>query len=98
MNRSDTKSISWNSTDLDPIHQYGKMPNIVLCKHDKILYLVIKSLYWSRLTVVNREAKEEVPYDGLSMNAREYFTRTNLIKIKNGFTNEPQTLALQYSR
>ena len=26
----------------------------------------------SRLTVVSREAKEEVPCDGLSTNAREY--------------------------
>ena len=37
----------------------------------------------SRLTVVSREAKEEVPCDGLSTNACEYFTRTNLVKIKN---------------
>ena len=36
----------------------------------------------SRLTVVSREAKEEVPCDCLSTNAREYFTRTNLVKIK----------------
>ena len=36
----------------------------------------------SRLTVVSREAKEEVPCDGLSTNAREYFTRTNLAKTK----------------
>ena len=38
---------------------------------------------------VSREAKEEVPCDGLSTNAREYFTRTNLVKIKNAITDEP---------
>ena len=43
----------------------------------------------SRLTVVSREAKEEVPCDGLLTNAREYFTRTNLVKIKNVITHEP---------
>ena len=43
----------------------------------------------SRLTVVNCEAKEEVPCDGLSTNARDYFTRTNLVKIKNAIKNEP---------
>ena len=85
----------------------------------------------SRLTVVSREAKEEVPCDGhspsivlktqkyilasdmchlaesivdvrtvqsLSTNAREYFTRTNLAKIKNAITYEPLMLALHYSR
>ena len=36
----------------------------------------------SRLTVVSREAKEEVPYGGLTMNVREYFIRTNLVNIK----------------
>ena len=41
------------------------------------------------LMVVSREAKEEVPCDGLLMNAREYFTRTHLVKIKNAITNEP---------
>ena len=46
-------------------------------------------IYISRLTVVSREAKEEVPYDGLSTNAREYFTRTNLAKTKNTITYEP---------
>ena len=25
----------------------------------------------------------------LAMNTREYFTRTNLVKLKNRFTNEP---------
>ena len=35
---------------------------------------------------VSREAKEEVPCNGLSTNAREYFTRTNL---KNTPTDEP---------
>ena len=43
----------------------------------------------SRLTVVSREANEEVPCDGLSTNAREYFTRTNLDKMKNAPTDEP---------
>ena len=52
----------------------------------------------SRLTVVSREAKEGVPCDDLSTNAREYFTRTNLVKIKNAITYEPFTLALHYSR
>ena len=52
----------------------------------------------SRLTVVSREAKEEVPCEGLSTNAREYFTRTNLVKIKNAITGEPSTLALYNSR
>ena len=55
-------------------------------------------IYISRLTVVSREAKEEVPCDGLSTNAREYFTRTNLVKIKNAITDKPFTLAHQYSR
>ena len=48
--------------------------------------------------VVSREAKEEVPCDGLSMNTREYFTRINLVKIKNAITYEPLTLVLHYSR
>ena len=48
-----------------------------------------KLLIQSRLTVVSCEAKEEVPCDGLSMNAHKYFTRTNLVKIKNAITNEP---------
>ena len=52
----------------------------------------------SRLTVVSREAKEEVPCKGLSTNAREYFTRTNLAKIKNAITYEPYSLALYNSR
>ena len=43
------------------------------------------------------EAKEEVPCDGLSTNAREYFTRTNLVKMKNVITDGPNTLALYYS-
>ena len=47
------------------------------------------TLLKSRLTVVSREAKEEVPCDGLSTNAREYFTRTNLAKTKNTITYEP---------
>ena len=38
---------------------------------------------------MSREAKEEVPCDGLSTNAREYFTRTNLDKIKNALTDKP---------
>ena len=36
-----------------------------------------------------RKAKEEVPCDSLSTNAREYFTRTNLVKTKNSITYEP---------
>ena len=48
-----------------------------------------QKLHASRLTVVSREAKEEVPCDGLSTNAREYFTRTNLAKTKNTITYEP---------
>ena len=52
----------------------------------------------SRLTVVSREAKEEVPCEGLSTNAREYFTRTNLVKIKNAITGEPSRLALYNPR
>ena len=35
-------------------------------------------IYISRLTVVSREAKEEVT----TTNTREHFTRTNLVKIK----------------
>ena len=58
------------------------------------VYLLV---YISRLTVVSREAKEEVPCEGLSTNAREYFTRTNLAKIKNAITGEPLTLALYNS-
>ena len=53
------------------------------------------TIYVSRLTVVSREAKEEVPCEGLSTNAREYFTRTNLVKIKN---YKPLGLALNNSR
>ena len=52
----------------------------------------------SRLTVVSHENKEEVPCEGLSTNACEYFTRTNLVKIKNAITGEPSTLALYNSR
>ena len=36
----------------------------------------------SKLTEVSREAKEEVPYDSLSTNGCQYFTRTNLVKLK----------------
>ena len=43
----------------------------------------------SRLTVVSCEAKEEVSCDGILTNAREYFTRTNLDKIKYTPTDEP---------
>ena len=39
--------------------------------------------------VVSCKAKEEVPCDSLSTNAREYFTRTNLVKIKNAITDGP---------
>ena len=34
----------------------------------------------SRLTVVSREAKEEVPCDGLSTNACEYLQEQTLLK------------------
>ena len=54
-------------------------------------------IYISRLMVVSRKAKEEVPCDGLLTNASEYFTRTNLVKIKNAITYEPLTLVLHYS-
>ena len=47
--------------------------------------------------VVSRQAKEKVPCDGLSTNAREYFTKTNLVKIKNSITDGPNMLALYYS-
>ena len=43
----------------------------------------------SRLTVVSQVAKEKVPCDGVSTNTREYFTRTNLVKIKTAITYEP---------
>ena len=52
----------------------------------------------SRLTVVSHEPKEEVPYEGLSMNVCEYFTRTNLVKIQNSVTDKPLGLALNNSR
>ena len=45
----------------------------------------------SRLTVVSREAKEEVPRECLSGNAHEYFTSTNLFKIKNSINGKPIT-------
>ena len=35
-----------------------------------------------RLTVVSREAKEEVTCDTLSTDVHEYFSRTNLVKQK----------------
>ena len=65
--------------------------------HANIL-LINYDYHLSRLTVVSREAKEEVPCEGLSTNAREYFTRTNLVKIKNAMTGEPSRLALYNSR
>ena len=52
-------------------------------------YMQTEASEISRLTVVSREAKEEVPCDGLSTKAREYFTRTNLVKIKITITYEP---------
>ena len=52
-----------------------------------------EKLSLSRLTVVSHEAKEEVPCDGLSTNACEYFTRTNLVKIKNAVTDGLNTLS-----
>ena len=54
-----------------------------------VTHIYIYITYISRLTVVSREAKEEVPCDGLLTNGREYFTRTNLDKIKNAPTDEP---------
>ena len=60
--------------------------------------LVHVTIFISRLTVVSREAKELVPYNGLSTNTHEYVTRTNLVKIKNAITDKPFTLALQYSK
>ena len=54
--------------------------------------VAMESVCISRLTVVSREAKEEVPCDSLSTNAREYFTRTNL-----AITYGPLTFALHYS-
>ena len=59
---------------------------------------LVKLIIISRLTIVSRKAKEEVPCDGLWMNARKYFTRTNLVKIKSAITYEPLMLALHYSR
>ena len=57
------------------------------------MLMIVQWFMWpscvSRLTVVSREAKEEVPCDGLSTNAREYFTRTNLVKTKNTIAYEP---------
>ena len=55
-------------------------------------------IYIYGLTVVSHETKEEVPRNGLSTNAHEYFARTNLVKIKNAITYEPLMLALHYSR
>ena len=49
----------------------------------------------SRLTVVSRKATEEVPREGLSTNAREYFTRTNLEKCHNLQALKACTLLLQ---
>ena len=48
----------------------------------KLINVCIIFVYASRLMVVSRKAKEEVPCDGLSTKAREYFTRINLVKIK----------------
>ena len=66
--------------------------------HMKIMYdKYLPSVIKSRLTVVSCEAKEEVPCDGLSTITREYFTRTNLVKIQNAITDEPKMLGLYYS-
>ena len=54
-------------------------------------------IYILRFMVVSREAKEEVPCNGLSTNTRECFTKTNLVKIKNATTDEPKMLELYYS-
>ena len=61
---------------------------IMILSYVLLLSLIIvnyKNRTISRLTVVSREAKEEVPRDERT----EYFTRTNLVKLKNRFTNEP---------
>ena len=48
--------------------------NVMLNRPNKLIVLQYYCTYIhiSRLTVVSREAKEEVPCDGLSTNAREY--------------------------
>ena len=69
----------------------------IIGKNNILIYIYLHVHISSRLTVVSREAKEEVPCDGLSTNACEYFTRTNLVKIKNAITVKPFTLALHYS-
>ena len=73
-----------------------KEENLYIAAKNNQKYLITKCLLYrgsivciSRLMVVSREAKEEVPCDGLSTNAREYFTRTNLDKIKNALTDKP---------
>ena len=48
--------------------------------------------------VVSHEAKEELPCEGLSTDAHEYFTRTNLVKIQNAITGKPLRLGLYNSR
>ena len=75
------------STNCTPL-VIGSLPLINLLAYILHVYIYIY-IYISRLTVVSREAKEEVPCNGLSTNAREYFTRTNLDKIKNAPTDEP---------
>ena len=70
-----------------------------VCVHTYVhMYVVTLNVctvvFVSRLTVVIRKAKEEVPCDDLSTNAHEYFTRTNL---KNSITDGPNMLVLYYS-
>ena len=67
---------------------WGRLYCVCTCSYVR-MYNSCMYVYVSRLTVVSREAKEEVPCDGLSTNAREYFTRTNLAKTKNTITYEP---------
>ena len=62
------------------------------------IYQQVNGSAISRLTVASRETKEELPCEGLSTNAHEYFTRTNLVKIKNAMTGEPSRLVLYNSR
>ena len=86
----------------DYMYVVRMLPNII---HTYVFIVAVNLVYTeytmyaciSRLMVVSFETKEEVPYDGLSTNAREYFTRTNLVKIKNAITDEPKTLGLYYS-
>ena len=74
------------------IYMYIYIYNIYIC----VCVCVCIYTCISRLTVVSHEAKEEVPCNSLLMNAHEYFTRKNLVKIKNTITDEPKTLGLYF--